>query len=271
MKKTIFKVQLLLAGAVALMLTSCLGDSENSRSSNGEFVYITNLDGMKVAASSYSGYLASEELSQLSEGDCALIDYKVNFEKMQGNAYVPEYLKIDWNNVFEAGSQFEAMEINSDPYEKTTANDIFLRISPFVFNSFTLLGDRWLFEVMYKKYEGEEVPQLQIFFNPDNQIETDLDRGFVTLDAVLSRMGGAIGEPTGNTTMKSVVNFSELRNILKSYAKEEPNVVDASVVKIKFRYPVALTTTDEPNEKGYKLETTYTSNSYYLIYDLREY
>ncbi|MDR1808996.1 MAG: hypothetical protein LBR34_01140 [Prevotella sp.] len=258
MKKTIFKVQLLLVGAIALMLTSCLGESENSVTSSGDFVYVTHLsNGTKVAASLYLGaYLVSDELSSLSEGDCALVDYKVNFEKTQGDAYVPDYFQIDRNNVFRNSSQFVAAETEADPYEMTTKNDIFVSLNIAAYSYYEDMGDRWLFSFAYKKlYEGEEAPQLQIFYNPNTQSANDLENGVVTLDVTLSRVREASGEPIEDVTLKSVVNFSELRSIFASYAKDDATYTNISVVKIKFRYPIALTSnpTDDEQAKGYKL------------------
>jgi hypothetical protein len=266
MKKRNFKPQLLLAGAIVLLFASCLGESENSRVAKGEFVYITSVSGTKVTAS-MSGYLTMDALTDynLAIGDCALVDYKVSFEQgASGYTYSPEYLVVDPLNIFRARDQFLATESTAYPSEEVTKADAFEGITINAFSSDIYLGDRWLFEFDYQKYEGEEAPQLQVYYNQERQEASDLEKGVVTLDCVLSRMGGSAGATSSKTRMKSVVNFSDLRQILQSVAKEDADTPSIKVVKFKFRY--LATTTATTNTNGYELKTSPLTNSYYLIY-----
>jgi hypothetical protein len=250
-----------------------MGDIENSRSAGDEFVYITSLNGEKAAASS-SGYLVSDALNEydLSEGDCALVDYKVNFENQNGSKIYPDYLIIDPLNIFRASTHFRATTSYA-PYENTTKNDVITSVKVYAYSPDSYLAGRWLFDVDYRKYEGEEAPQLQVFYDPNNQPEGDAERGFITLDMALSRVGGVSGnaEPLP-ASMKSVVNFSGLRSLLENRALEDPEYKNVFILNFRFRYPVPTTTTDKPEEieKGYKLAITPTVSSYRLIYDYRE-
>ncbi|GAB6013092.1 hypothetical protein [Viscerimonas tarda] len=263
MKKTSSKIQLLLAGAVALMFTSCLGESENSRTAKGEFVYITTINNAKVAAFSY-GYLSSDALAGLSDNDCALIDYKVNFNQSNNFTYRPDFLNIDPVNTFPARNQFTATITEQDVYENMTKNDAFENVAINAFWPDEHLGDRWLFEYTYQKYGEEEAPEFRVYYNPNTQDGEDLNKGIVTLDCIFARTGGSsVGITPQRETTKAVVNFKHLRNVVAVLAKPEEGAQDTKRITFKFR---CAATSSSNTEKGYEVRTFTLSNGYYLLY-----
>ena len=259
MKRTILMVQLLLVGVIATAFTSCLGEGENSREAKGEFVYITTINGVKVAAFSY-GYLQSEELNDLSAGDCALIDYKVNYDKSNAIAYLPNFLIVDPLNTFPVNSQFKAAITDIHQAENGSKYDAFRSIVVNSYNTSQHLGDRWLFYYDYMKVEGEDEPQLQVYYNPEAQSDDQLKKGIVILDCVLSRVGGTSGNATSEWGIgKSVVDFSRLRAEFKNMAV--PDSQYFSKISFQFRYFVPSN-----NDQESELKTQVLTNSYYLLY-----
>lgn len=268
MKKAVLKVQLLLAVAITLLFTSCLGDDENSRTSYGEFVSVTNVNGKKVAAFSY-GYLDSDALKDLEVGDCAIVDYKIEL-KNSSSFYTPDFLIINENNIFPKQNQFVVTTSTEYPLpsESITADDLFTGILGVEF-SYSYpnqhYDDKWLLKYTYKKSESEEAPEIQIYYNQTEQEAANLEKGIVVLDCVLSRMGGNTGEKNIQESNLAVVDFSKIRKTLENIAVKESDSSDAKKVQFRFRYYVPTSTVT-----GHELRTDPLTGKYYLLYSIEE-
>lgn len=232
MKKSLFKL-ILSTFAVGLLLTSCLGDSTNSRENPRAFAYITTIDGTQCAAMD-GYYYTSAIIKTLTVGRCYILGYRTNYEAAtskilhaedisQPIALVTTYGRVDAPNIENA--------FNPSAFQ------------PEIGVYSTYFGNNCSF--IYKaKLKEKDTPRAHCFYDVTKQYEMidgvrkDVGKNQIIIDVRFDNIPGADGASVDNS-WRSVSDLSGIKNWYKENSDnyDPANATDNYVrVDVKFRY-----------------------------------
>lgn len=255
MKKSILKF-IFGASFATLLLSSCLGDSDNSFRKENDFCFITDDNYTVVAAPFSTGgvHITSSQIRGLDLGKCYFISYEIKSSSGNYNGVAnAENVSLSSTDPI---PQFQLQEMQVPPGGTDSVAVNTFGVSAFRPDQFQ--GDRWLFGTgAAMKTDGKI--DAQFYYDPQNQIDSDgttitSDKNRVVIDVRFSKRNE---DPTGTVRDYSfliVGNLSALRTLRRPTFS---NGEDQAVLYIKFRY----------YKKGSGLVYTSGWNEYGLIYN----
>lgn len=248
MKTSVFKL-ICSVFAVSLLMSSCLGDSDNSVKVERELALIKIENYTTKCAVTANGYITNASIQDLREDRCYYIAYKITSSGASGNVYNAEYINV----------------IDPDPVPQTylMENNLVLdgdAISSLGVGRFSMgdyFGDKWQFFAKIPLKEGEGV-NAQFYYDSNNQkSETgdDLEKNQVIIDVRFTKTNVNSNNVTApERDIEVIGDFSELR---RTIYKDKAEYTDADGYKyanvaIKFRYTkIKANTTTGETEIGY--------------------
>lgn len=242
MKKSILKG--ILSGVVStVLLSSCLGDTDNFTQLGSDFVYVDSQNGQYYAASSI-GYISFDGIggADFQAGECYDIGFKATAYNNPGDiTKVTEVVRH--GKISQA-----ALEKTNDPETFNRIN--FASLSVNKFSPISYYGDRWLFHYtpsLVELVDGDDV-DMKFYYNPLGQHDKDgliTEKNRVVIDVHLSKK--TVGGELEKGTRRGVGNLSDMRYGSSYFANFEYKDGKA-LVYIKFRYTQYNTTTKLPEE-----------------------
>jgi len=238
MKKTISMLMVALASIV--LLTSCLGDSENSYEGT-VFVFIKKDKSYNLYAQSIYGGLYHENVSTLSEGDCAFVNMKIltDNKTSSGGYYAEKFditVKYPYANqvvpVIQKNSvDTTALESNKLAFINFNANSSGTYNAVYDDDPF---GRRRTMDFTCKMGPDEVSPKIELYYDSEAQYDlygkpiADNER---IIDIRMRRIGDEVSEDNQTSKQVSVaVNYQALHPILESFKDDE------KAVYLRFRY-----------------------------------
>lgn len=256
----------------ALMLTSCLGDSENKVS--GEFYGFkgTLNDDIRSSIRLSSGYRIAYDGDKILDGDFAELSCSITNPNPQA---INTADNIVINKVYPEDEQNTVNILSSG--EKLGNGDIFLTgLGVVTFSPDNYFGDRWLFSTSRTASKEATDGYLMFFYDKDRQeVPTQLDENGIATDYKAveknqviidvrvykeSKVGTSIEMPKENSSTKFVSNLQSLRyfidasNIIDVNVAETQKYVDVygrNQVAVRFRYIQEKEDRNDKNKKIY--------------------
>lgn len=240
MKKNLFKTLFIATGAT-MILTSCLGDTESTRSASNVFSYISKTTAGEKTAMSSGIPMTSPELKNeklLEPGDCAFLDYKINLERASGGVYQADYIRITNGDasgkVFKDHTTDQVQPLIADVDTVITNNDLYFVDFPLHAALFPIdmpaYGYRWYVEYTYADKKNESAALLEVYYDKNKQ--EDAKKGEVIIDFRLEKEGSSNPGETVNTIPvrgQKVIKFEEMTGVLA-------HLTENNMLSIKFRY-----------------------------------
>ncbi|MDH6310840.1 hypothetical protein M2451_003651 [Dysgonomonas sp. PFB1-18] len=254
---------------VAVLMSSCLGDGDNSREGTA-FAYIDQEDGVKYASTEIGRIVGpSDQMSNLQVGQCYYIGFKVNAEGTTGY-YTAEYINVQNNgkaltksNIITNYKPYKNLPENVQSDSIHVSNLSIRDYSPYATPYEAAFKDNWVFSYSVKNLKEDDKIDVYFYYDAENQFDKDgVEGGFannqIIIDVRFIKKEES-GDGSGDTFI-SVGNFNALRGYTPKYDGNE-----ATAVYVKFRYIVPYT--DENKEVKYRAEYLGNWNSGYgMIY-----
>lgn len=258
-------LKFLSAGFVAaLLLSSCLGDSNNTVKYTSVFAYKGQdlQTGLQSVLRLYDGQATQVTFdgidSKLNDGDCVELGLTLT-NTSSGGVLIAEDVVIDPKNIYSATEQAVYTQ-RAVPTEREEIYPSALSIPVRYADDF--LGDRWMFNATTRTDEPSSYVEVQFFYDPDNQrvyIEDEkgnvlkdeaCDKNQVIIDVRFFKTEASSGYGTildvskDKNNHKFVANFSEARydikysEIFDQTKAEEQKYTDMyyTYVAVMFRY-----------------------------------
>jgi hypothetical protein len=268
MKKRLLKLTLSAFAMLAFVFSfsSCLGDSDSEYEMTNDFVYINYDESVGMYAINSSGVtMTSDKIKSYSQGDCAVLSYKIKTGSTSGNLFLAE-------NVSEVDrfARADQAQLISRTVPGTIEHQVYpttLRLYQSTFVPYNYMGDRWAFNLTYNDEANSGfVPTF--YYDESAQFEKDssgqetaLKANQVIIDVRFTKYNYNTGEAKAKEE-KFVANLNALRtyyagkvDYTTSDAGEYEAGKKAVPVYIKFRYQ-----TDPAKDPVY-LGSSWTSQS----------
>lgn len=234
MKKTVSAIMAILVSA-SLLLTSCLGDSDNSTSGTG-FMYVTQgTTTSKIGVLNVYGVptqVSHSAVSNLSLGDMAYVTYTIKSSDYQSSGVVsPESLLVQEGGVFPSSRNVYPSISTVDTTMITEYSNVFGGLALYHWSPYTSFGDREVFSFTCRIPENEDAPRLEFYYDESKQGNKGVATEEFTriIDVRMKRYGNGTGE-NKTRTFSVVADFSTLRGLFNQYKN------DNNVMEVKFRF-----------------------------------
>ncbi len=224
---------------VAVLMSSCLGDGDNSYEIGEAFAYINQEDGIKYASTSIGPVVGpSDQMSGLTVGQCYYIAFKVNTDASSGY-YTAEYI-----NVLNNGKALTRSSIftNYKPYKNLPENvqSDSIHISSLSVKEYSpyeaYYKDNWVLSYSVPNLKEDDTVDAYFYYDAENQFDKEGTEGGFSKNQIIIDVRFIKKEGNGDGTaatrsFTSVGNFNSLRSFTPSYGTEE-----GVAVYIKFRF-----------------------------------
>lgn len=275
MKKKLFKLTLSAFAMLTLVFSfsSCLGDSDTTYERTNEFVYIDQASSVGLySISADLIYATSDAIKALSQGDCAIINYKFNTSQTSNGVFLAENTQVVER--FPSASQPSISPVSPPTMENRVYPSSLKIYRQFVGQEY--MGNRWPFVISYTE-EGSSGFRPYFYYDASNQFETntsgdevELGANQVIIDVRFTKENPGTGTSTQAKEEKFVANLSNLKLYYTT-----SNGLDYSAsgggtdgagnryvpVTIKFRYQT------EPGKDAYLGSTwSVSSGAFYMVF-----
>lgn len=254
----------------ALLMTSCLGDSDNSYQIDRTFAYVTNVDGVKVACTDIGYVNSAVGMENMMDGQCYFVGFKITNTNSSTGIYSAEYM-----NVLDNGAIDQSRLSDGKPYyniDPITQNDSIqiasMRLAAY-YPAKELYNDRWLFSFSIPNmYEDDEV-DAYFYYDPTNQVNEKgetigISDNKIVIDVRFIKKEGS-GAGTSRTKEYFYVgNLSSMRSYEPKY-----NDKGTAGVAVKFRYVIPRSGETPPTIKYFPtgdIAWDGDSNNAYILY-----
>ena len=237
MKKTISMLMIALASIV--LLTSCLGDSESSFDGT-LFVYFKRDQSYNLYAQSIYGPIYHENVSTMSEGDCAFVNMKIKTDNptASGGFYAEKFditVKYPYANqvvpiTLQNSVDTTALEsnrlafINYNPNSSGVYNAVYNKDD---------FGRRRTMDFTCKMGPDEVNPKVELYYDSEAQYDLygkPIAEDERIIDIRMRRIGDEVSEENQTSKLVSfAVNYQNLHPILENFKKDKS-------VYLRFRY-----------------------------------
>lgn len=258
-------LKLLSAGLIAaLLLPSCLGDSNSTVKYSSVFAYKTKdaQSGLQSVLRIYDGQGTQVTFdgidSKLNDGDCALVGMTLTTSS-SGGILIAEDVTIDPKNRYQASEQAVYSQRSVPTDRKEIYPSALNIVTPYPYD---FLGDRWMFGATTRADESAKNVEVQFYYDPNNQVvyiedengevlkDEACDKNQIIIDVRFFETDASSGYGTilevskDNNNHTFVANFSNARsdirysNIFDPAKAEEQNYFDMyyNYVAVMFRY-----------------------------------
>ncbi len=268
MKKRLLKLTLSAIVMLSLVFSfsSCLGDSDSEYEMTNDLVYINYDETAGMYAINSSGVtMTSDKIKTYSQGDCAILSYKIKTGSTTGSLFLAE--NVSESDYF---SRVEQAQLVSRTVPATIENQVYpttLRLYQSTFVPYNYMGDRWAFNLTYNDVASSGfVPAF--YYDESAQFEKDssgqetaLKANQVIIDVRFTKYNNNEGEAKAKEE-RFIANLSALRTYYASKvdyttsdAGEYESGKKAVPVYIKFRYQT------DPTKDPVYLGSSWTSQS----------
>lgn len=215
---------------VALILSSCLGDNENSYSGGTDFAVVKKSSTGALYVTPSSGVdFTWDGISKYGEGDALL----TSSYKIKGTSGIPSAEYVNIAEDFPVKSQLKVTAGTADTLTNLTNKIGLTKIVATLSTWSSVWNDKWLVTCTYNQLEGE-VYSTGFVYDKSIQFLTTgvaLPANTVIVDVIRTRVREAIGTKEEKKTDNIVVDFSTLRSLVKPSSLTSP-----TTVTIYFRY-----------------------------------
>lgn len=263
MKKKVLKLTFLLL-TVAVIFSSCLGDTENKIEVSSDYACVVDPYGQPNAFAASVGYVFASEFQQLEKGTILAIGYKIMGTQTSS---VPTLQEINIQKKFTPATQsplrWYASEDSENEVYPTTFSVVGSGWSPY-----TVFLDRWLFAPYFDTEEGTKITAA-FYYDPNNQDEDASGNRIenrIVLDVRFTSDNPA-PVSTINKAYDIVGNFDGIRDRIQSLSNFKWGATTLSEggtpVYVKFRYRLYSKT----SSTGYEEKTlgTATGTDYQFV------
>lgn len=251
MKKKLLRLTFLLL-TVAIVFSSCLGDTENKIEVSSDYACVFLSDTyQKYAYAGSVGTVYSDSFKTRSEGTILIMGYKITGVQ----SGIPTLENVDIKKEFKPSEHFST-RWGTSGVDRT--NEIYpssVEISKW--SPYAIFMDRWLFAPSFKKIIDGTVINGFFYYDPNNQDKTTagvIVENRLILDVVFTKTEATTGKEI-DKTYEIVSNFQNVRssieNGLMDHFKKDASSQVGTPVYLKIRYRVASTTDPRGYEDKY--------------------
>ncbi|NDW17885.1 hypothetical protein D0T53_03000 [Dysgonomonas sp. 216] len=248
MKKVVSKLAYAFAGCI-LLLSSCLGDTENVTEVTGANVYIASESGNKYGILGVSPYYPMEhsKISELSQGDVILgASIRLNFEQIGKFGYALEKFEYPEEGYVPKSKQIQPLLLADqiDTSAITSKTNILEGLSLSIVSQYASWGDRWVATIKYQTLEEEPLPEVSISYDKERQRDLDglpirEDERIIDLRIKRFPESGVAGTEN-STIINSVFNLSDLR----TWVQMENSDIDLVYIRLRYYNKTSLDSAD---------------------------
>lgn len=238
MRKKLLTAASVLA-ATLIVLTSCLGDTESTRTLTNQRAYIDS-DETGLFANLYYLGVRSNDLgaNDLRKGDCVVLSFKYNQKNSYGDGtFKADYIAIKDNQIYKKEYHTYSQKGIVDTTAVQNDNKYYFESieNTSVFGYPTdHWGNKWFFQYSYTKGKGNLDPILKVYYDESKQGEGEAKKAgerCIDLQLVWDGDNTIIGDRE-DITKTVVLDLTAIRDILGS----EENALKDKFVSLKIRY-----------------------------------
>lgn len=268
MKKKVLKL-IFLFFAVAVVFSSCLGDTENKIEVTSDFVcVVSNSYGQKIGVAGNVGLVASSEFDQYPVGTILIMGYKILGTQTTNT---PNLVDVDIKKEYLPSDQLKS--------EWTAPIDRTGEIYPSSFGvskwfAYADFMDRWLFTPSFKNIEDKTEITGTFYYDPEKQdVNTttgERTKNRIILDVVFTKVSESTGKKV-TQPYEVVGNLSTIRTAIENGYMNDFIDRDASgtPIYIKFRYKATAGDYNDASNIEDKYTGDFSLNGYQFITSLK--
>lgn len=250
-----------------LLFNSCLGDSNSTLKSDFDYGFIKRSNQgviyAAVAANGTGAYITSEQIENLTVGDCVTLGYTISSDGTVSN------------NIMTATNVFIESVLPQSVIKKTTPNGLYtnslrkLDLRKYSVNSF--YGDRWFLSANYPLKTGEKLEDIipHCYYDIANQPK-DEDGNVLSNKIIIDVRFSNINpntDPNALITAETYLFALDLSPLRTMYSPDYSSIGTGgrkADVQIQFRY--LQEQTDGTVKEDY-LGVWNSANSYYMLFE----
>lgn len=226
---------ILSVSVIAILFSSCLGDSNNTMGFTNQFGYVqSSPTGVKYAGTANNILVTGNELNKCNPGDFVWLTFNVDLSQGANKEGIYTSQDLVATKITKYIKSQDVIAQAPDDANTIPVNDFQIRVS----NPYQdFLRDNWSFGVTHKKKEGE-VLQAYFYYDANNQLDKSgnpLGENRIILDVRFKKITEGVGNESSENELL-ITSLQRLRTLYKPKYVTENNNSKLTGVLIQFRY-----------------------------------